>query len=389
MRRQLRKLKLSVDSAPNLTEWTALTTVVSDYYAESDNDRSMLSRTLELTTEEMGELRMQVEAERDSLRDLLEAVGSGIGYFAGSVAGDQVGNHEALASARIEFVTHIESLLERQSDGIGGLAGQGKIRDEFARLADSVIYLAQQATTKGKLEHQMELAGTVQRLMVPPDGVIESPTLSVSSMFRPAAYCGGDWWSFHPIDKHRSMLVVGDITGHGVASAVMAGAAKGACDAIAESGPEAILEAIQRLLYGPEKGRLAMTCAIAVIDSQLESIQLTAAGHPFPMIVDSNGGVFPLVARGAPLGILPDISSSTITAPMKRGDSLLLYTDGITECPNAKGQQFGDRRLRRAIQGTNGTSADALLKAIVQRVDEHRGVTEPDDDVTIIVAQRK
>ncbi|WP_199351098.1 PP2C family protein-serine/threonine phosphatase [Haliangium ochraceum] len=385
LRRLLRKAGLGHDAVPSREGWTGFLDSVHEFFEESDRDRQRLTRSLDLATEEMSGMRARIERDLDRLRDLLDTVASGIGYFASAVGGDAA----TLQRARREFVAYIESILSQDGElDEAAYAEEQKIRDEFVRLADSVIFLVEESATAGRLQGQMELAGTIQRLMVPPDGLIQRPGLSVASLYRPAAYCGGDWWSIQQLDWNQTMIIVGDITGHGVASAVMAGAAKGACDAVAVQGPQAILQAAHNLLYGPESGRLAMTCAIAVIDNESETLHLTSAGHPFPLLIAPGGVVSPVIAPGDPIGILPQVTATDTTVPMPRGTSLLFYTDGITECENAHKQQFGDRRMRHAIRDSGGASAAEILDSIVRAVENHRGDHPLEDDLTLIVAQR-
>ena len=381
LRDQLKKAGIIAGTLPSVGQLKHLIEIVDTHYGEWDTDTAVLTKTLANITDELESVKKDSDHAKTHTRNLLDAVSGGLGYFADS----ENRSTESLSEAQKEFVNSFESIIGQQ----GSPPEEEKnIGNKFNKLTEAVISLVDKAATAKELQDQIRDAGAVQKLLVPPTGVFEQKGLTYSSTFKPCMACGGDWWSIHELDEHRTMIILGDITGHGVAAAMIAGTAKGAFDAIAHEGPRSVVESIHNMLQQPGKEDQAMTCAIGVVDRQKSTIEMTSAGHPFQLLIDSKGVASPIIATGNPLGVLDQAFATSTVRPFNVNDSIVFYSDGITECINPKGQFFGDRRFRKAIKNAKFDSADNMRASIMQEVDKHRQDAALEDDLTLVVVRR-
>jgi sigma-B regulation protein RsbU (phosphoserine phosphatase) len=202
----------------------------------------------------------------------------------------------------------------------------------------------------------------------------------------------------YPLPGDRALVVIGDVTGHGVAAAMVTAAAKGACDAAVRlMGAELDLVTLMARLDGAVRkvgaGRLHLTCFAALVDAAHGQVSFANAGHVVPYLC--RVGPTPelelhaLVARGNPLGAGAAPVTRTSARGVEPGDLIVWYTDGLVESVDPEGKQFGDRRMQRLLKRLDRAHLDpeAVHDAIAGAASAHRAGRPIPDDLTLVVAR--
>jgi serine phosphatase RsbU (regulator of sigma subunit) len=247
------------------------------------------------------------------------------------------------------------------------------------------------------LTRELEQARQIQLAWLPqslPTGAID-----VAAVNSPASHISGDFYNWFELADGRLAVTIGDVTGHGMAAAfLMATTQLLVRNTLARVGsPGACLAEVNRQLCVQAFNGQFVTMLVAVLDPVHRKLELATAGHPPPLLVAVAGGkTRPLkIEPQLVLGVEPDAPYPTESIDLPAGAALVLYTDGVVECPAADGtahagQRFGGERLRHAISAagaTLGTSARAMVDHVVAAVDAFRGPGELDDDLTVVAVQ--
>lgn len=409
--RQLRRLGLEdLGEPPDKETWHKVVARISEHYRHVADDRSLLTRSLDLSTNEMGALHRQLLAERDRLRSVVVAIGDALTIFHDAASSQvepsrpiEVGS--TISTAKRRFASKLGELfsLSGATQAAPGSATQdaagasgsdeaiNEVRVQLVALGDRLVQLLYDTAEKASLKKQLEVARAVQQMLVPSEDVIERPSLRLASHFQPAAECGGDWWTFHDLPDGRLLTVVGDVTGHGISSAIITGAAKAACDVVRtfareQLSPAQLLRVMNCSIFEAGQQKFLMTCAACIFDPAAGSLTLANAGHPFPYLV-RNSAIRQLAAQGEPLGAASSAEYTSSTIALEGGDALLWFTDGVTECENESSEQFTEKRLRSLFQSVAASAPEEARDAIVEAVSRFRGERALDDDVTLVVAR--
>ena len=192
----------------------------------------------------------------------------------------------------------------------------------------------------------------------------------------------------HPLAGGKTLVVVADVTGHGVPSAIITGAAKGATDLarMATRGrlePGMLLRMLNSVIMSASRRQYMMTAVALVID-QDQNIVMANAGHPAPLLV-RDGAVKPVeVLRDPPLGSVDNHAFGETTLQLQRGDRLFVYTDGVTECVNPREEEFSERRLRALLERCTGMRPAAIRDRVVEGLQLFADGAPPEDDITFV-----
>lgn len=224
---------------------------------------------------------------------------------------------------------------------------------------------------------------------------------TASLLLRPSGHVGGDLVGSFVISPQRIVVYSVDVSGHGVASAMMtarlagllSGAApdqnialKTAPDGARDAWPPAEVAArLNRMMLEDLQVDQYFTLAYAEVDLETGWLSLVQAGHPHPMILRKNGIVEELGKGGLPIGLIDGASYNQTSAQLSPGDRLFLMSDGVTECPSPDGEELGTEGLRALLlQNAVLPSAD-LLEALVWDLNSHAGGADFPDDVSGIL----
>jgi serine phosphatase RsbU (regulator of sigma subunit) len=285
----------------------------------------------------------------------------------------------------------LESRVEVTSTDEIGLLGEN-----FNYMADQLVVLLRQTAEKATLEKELEVARTIQETLVPPNDTVDRGFVKIAGYFQPASQCGGDWWTYHDLKNDKVLVVIGDVTGHGVPSAMITAAAKAACDvARAVTGDDVsttqLLEIMNRAIYESAKRKFVMTCFASIIDPRARTITYANAGHNFPYLYrvgpDGKGEFGSLMTRGNRLGDLQESKYTAKTTELVPGDVLVWYTDGIVECENESGEEFGEKRFRLAIRKAADLDPAEMREAVIATSHQFFGERPRKDDITMVLAR--
>lgn len=266
-------------------------------------------------------------------------------------------------------------------------------------LTSALVYaqMHQEANARVAIQKEVALAAAIQKAFVSSAELVDYGDVQVSGLWAPATQCGGDWWSVHRLPDERVLVLVGDVTGHGVAAAMVTAAAKGCYD-VAQRLMGSRLDLVDLLHHLDATVRLVgadqfnMTCSASLIDTKAGTVTFANAGHVAPYICSpkENGGtkLGALVARGNPLGATDEPQYKARERSLASGDIIIWYTDGIVECTNPQKQQFGDRRMQRLLRKLDQLEPNArnVRDYIIRAVAAFQGEQPPDDDITLVVA---
>jgi len=272
----------------------------------------------------------------------------------------------------------------------------GILGENFNFMADQLVVLLQQTAEKAKLEQELEVARTIQETLVPPNDPVQNGHFKFAGYFQPASQCGGDWWTWHQLIGDKVLIVIGDVTGHGVPSAMITAAAKAACD-VARSvyrddvAVTQLLEIMNYAIFESAKRKFVMTCFASIVDTKKRTITYANAGHNFPYLFrageDGKGEFGSLMIRGNRLGDLRESKYEAKTTELVPGDILVWYTDGIVECENAAGEEYGEKRFRSSVRRAAALDAGEMRDAVVADSQTFFGETLRKDDITLVVGR--
>ena len=272
------------------------------------------------------------------------------------------------------------------------------VADSGRRFVEADLGLAEEIARRGALaisnarmhEERAQIAATLQASLLPPR-LPDVPGLAIASRFRASgeAYeVGGDFFDLFATGRGEWTLVIGDVSGKGpTAAAVTALARYTVREATAhEEAPSAVLARLNEALLAHQRegGEHLCTALVAMLCPSAAGMRvvLSTGGHPLPLRLERDGRVAPVGQTGMLLGVVCDPDLYDAEVELGVGDSLLVYTDGVTETPIGSGI-LGDHGLAELLAGCVDLDAEGLLERIEQTVLELQA-GEPRDDVAMI-----
>jgi serine phosphatase RsbU (regulator of sigma subunit) len=236
----------------------------------------------------------------------------------------------------------------------------------------------------------MEIARQVQARLFPQIQPVFK-TLEYAGICLQARQVGGDYFDFLNLGPQRLGLIIGDVSGKGIAAALLMAnlqASLRSQTALAFDQPEALLQSVNRLFYDNTGDSAYASLLFIEYDEAMGRLRYVNCGHLSGLLVRSTGKVDRLESTSMLLGLFRDWNCSMREQRLSPGDVLALYTDGITEACNEQGEEFGEQCLIESLQQHRDLPCQALLTAIVDRV-RRFSPHEQHDDITAIVAKFK
>jgi sigma-B regulation protein RsbU (phosphoserine phosphatase) len=235
------------------------------------------------------------------------------------------------------------------------------------------------------VEDELDVARKIQ-LAILPSSVPRIQHIRMTAAYRPMSAVAGDFYDFIPVDQQRVGILVADVAGHGVPAALIASMIKVAMQAVAAyaQDPAAVLGGLNRILSA-QPGSQLVTAAYLWLDMERRAARYSAAGHP-PLLCWRQGKLERIESNGLLFGVAPECDYPVCTLMINPGDRFLLYTDGLTEAQNGRGEFFGDIRLEELVRDNlwrpPAEFADELLREITRW---RPASAAQQDDITIVV----
>ncbi len=221
---------------------------------------------------------------------------------------------------------------------------------------------------------------------------------AASLMIRSSGHVGGDLVGAFQIDERRVAVYSVDVSGHGVASAMMTARLAGYLSGSSPDQnlafqqlpdgrrsvrrPAAIAQEFNRLMLEEIQVEQYFTMAYAVLELDTGKVVLTQAGHPHPMVLRADGRLERVGNGGLPIGLIPDADYDDSELTLNAGDRLFLMSDGITECPGTTGLDLGEEGLASLLDRLGELESPALLEALVWDLADYAGTDHFADDVS-------
>jgi serine phosphatase RsbU (regulator of sigma subunit)/catechol 2,3-dioxygenase-like lactoylglutathione lyase family enzyme len=261
--------------------------------------------------------------------------------------------------------------------------------DEVSREIEAQrIANAEREAAERRAAQELDIAKHVQARLFP-QTLPCIQTLEYAGVCIQARHVGGDYYDFLDLGAQRFGLVIGDISGKGIAAALLMANLqanlRSQC-AIAQDNPQRWLQSVNRMFYENTAESSYATLFFAEYDDTAGSLRYVNCGHLSALLLRRDDTVEALDSTCTVLGIFRELECSMAERRMWPGDTLVLYTDGITESFNDAGEDFGERRLIESLRRNRELSAEKLLASMVAGVQQFAS-GEQHDDITLIVAR--
>ena len=249
---------------------------------------------------------------------------------------------------------------------------------------------AEKLESERRVAQELEIARQVQARLFPQIQP-ELKTVEYAGICLQARQVGGDYFDFLNLGPQRLALIIGDVSGKGIAAALLMAnlqASLRSQSSLAFDQPLALLRSVNRLFYDHTSESAYASLFFAEYDDATRRLRYANCGHLSGLLLRRDGSVEHLGSTGTLLGLFKEWDCSMCEQELFPGDVLALYTDGVTEACNDQGEELGERFLINALRQHRELSCQALLAAIVDGV-RRSGSQEQHDDITAIVAKFK
>jgi len=262
------------------------------------------------------------------------------------------------------------------------MANVAAIRLEHARLAE-----VEQA--ERIMARDLEQAAEIQRRLLP-EKAPEAPGLDLAGYNAPCRTVGGDYYDFFTYPDGRVATVVADVSGKGMPAALLMSSLQARVQVLAEDPRDLgdLMVRLNRLLCSSIPSNRFISLFLCVLDPVKGETIYCNAGHNPPALVRAGGQVEWLQGGGPILGILPNAAYEQKTCRLGPGDSIVLYSDGVTEMTNPAGEEFGEERLAQALAANRGKPAAEVVQGVRAELAKFASGAPAADDITLVVAKK-
>ena len=264
-----------------------------------------------------------------------------------------------------------------------------QILDALAADAASILdnaRLVEKERERQRFEQEINIARDIQQALLPRD-FREFPHLAVTGFNLPCLSVGGDYFDVFPLSDGRTAFLIADVSGKGLGAALLTTMLQGALSGMTlGTDPARVFNHVNRFLCGhSEVGRYAtMFFGILDQDGHLEYIN---AGHPSPFLI-RNGAAEEAFTEGSyPVGLVPEAEYTSVGLKLEPGDTLVLFSDGVTEAMDPDDQLFGVPRLKQVLNGQTECPLEHIQKCVLEAVENFTRGAHQADDVTLLIVR--
>jgi sigma-B regulation protein RsbU (phosphoserine phosphatase) len=240
------------------------------------------------------------------------------------------------------------------------------------------------------LENELDVANKMQQSILPTE-FPRFPGFQIHGSMTPARVVGGDFFDVIYLNNGRIGLAVADVSDKGVPAALFMMASRTLLKSAAMGlkSPREVLTEVNDLLYDDNDAMMFVTLFYAVYDPATGELTYANGGHNAPLIVhvDGTSTVLP-GTNGIALGVMPGMDYDERTISTSAGDTVVFYTDGVTEAVNEGGEEFGMERLKQVFTSQPPREAEASTQAVFDAVNQFAGNTAQFDDITCLIFRR-
>ena len=236
------------------------------------------------------------------------------------------------------------------------------------------------------LQNELEVARQMQQSILPTQ-FPEGPDYSVYGKMEAARNVGGDFFDVLYLNDRRISLAIADVSDKGVPAALFMMSSRTLLKsaAMGDTGPGDVLRQVNNLLQEDNEAGMFVTVLYGVYDPSNGEFTYANGGHNSPLVVHRDGTSMLLpLTDGIALGAAPNIQYNQNTVTLSPGDTVIFYTDGVTEAMNSEGEQFGLDRLRNLFTSTVPRDPEKTNLAVFKAVNDFVGETPQSDDMTCL-----
>jgi serine phosphatase RsbU (regulator of sigma subunit) len=240
-----------------------------------------------------------------------------------------------------------------------------------------------------KLEHELSLAGEIQKSMLP-RSIPRLEGFEFSAAMIPAKSVGGDFFDFIPLGEDLLGIAVGDVSDKGIPAALFMAMVRSLLRAEAHPGrpPKRVLRSVNRHLMDMNDKEMFVTILFGILNRVTHQFHYARAGHEAPIFFDEQGSIKRMPkTNGQALGVFDEIALDEQTVELSKGSMLLLYSDGIPETPNRQNVSFGHDGLVRTVGQMQGSSAQKVCDELIKAAVKHQEGSLQHDDMTVVVVR--
>ena len=245
------------------------------------------------------------------------------------------------------------------------------------------------------IQSDLSVAREIQQAILPRTfelNMADAASLDIYASMHAAKDVGGDFYDFFPIDDHRIGFTIADVSGKGVPAAIFMAVSRTLIKAtgLRDMGSNECMKTVNDILCDESVGSMFVTVFYGIYDLQTGLVDFTNAGHNPPYILHADGTVEMVKSDcNLVLGALEGIDFKNASLQLEPGDTLVMYTDGVTEAENKEQAQFENARLETTLAALKGASSRQIVDTVNARVKEFTDGAPQSDDITQLVIRRK
>ncbi|MFZ2054435.1 MAG: SpoIIE family protein phosphatase [Candidatus Aminicenantales bacterium] len=291
-------------------------------------------------------------------------------------------NREIIGVIYSDRISLLEQFTEDDLRMLTLLSNLAAVKIENARAIEQAIEVE-------KFQKELALAAQIQKDFLPKKNPV-CDRLDIAWTFVPCNQVGGDYYDFVSIDPCRLAIIVADVSGKGISAALLMASLRAAL--IAEIGPQFRLETVAGKLNGFVHSSSAsnrfISCFVCDLDMTTGQLRYVNAGHNPPIIFSKDGKVRRLDPTGFCLGMFPSVSYDVAEVTVDKAETVVLYTDGITDARNSANQDFGENNLISLLKKNAKKPAAEIISKVNAELCAFTSGVDPFDDMTLIVLKR-
>jgi len=239
------------------------------------------------------------------------------------------------------------------------------------------------------LKQELDIATIIQTSILPKTfpAFPERKEFDIYAKMIPAKEVGGDLYDFFMIDKYRLGVIIGDVSGKGIAAAMLMAVCKTLLKATAFKGMPAddVLAEVNKILVDESPPTMFVTVFYGVLDTRNGSFEYSNGGHNSPYLISTDGNIIQIEdVGGLLLGAVKDPTYESNIIILKPGDSLFFYTDGVNEAFNKDNEEFRESRLEEALKNNVTQSVNEVVNQVIESVRNFTEGAEQSDDITCL-----